>query len=61
MVNGNMLDKVLDKIRETIGFAKFGDTKILIDTDDKMPDYITIVILITCAMKKNTNFFQQVF
>ena len=46
-----MLDKVLDKIKEIIGTGKFGDTKILIDTADKMPDDTTlrnIVILITC-------------
>ena len=36
-----MLDKVLDKIQETIGLVKFDDTKILIDTDDKLTDYIT--------------------
>ena len=36
-----MLDKVLDKIKETIGLVKFDDTKILIDTDDKLTDYIT--------------------
>ena len=26
MVNDDMLDKVLDKIKETIGIAKFNDT-----------------------------------
>ena len=34
MVNDYMLDKVLDKIKETICIVKFDDTKILIDTDD---------------------------
>ena len=44
-----MLDKELDKVKETIGIKKFHDTKILIDTDDNLPDYITLknVILIT--------------
>ena len=49
-INNYMLDKVLKKIRETIGVVKFDDTKIWIDTDDKLPDYITlenVVILIT--------------
>ena len=49
-----MLDKVLGKIKETIGIIKFDDTKILIDTDDKLPGYITlenVVILITCIIK----------
>ena len=41
MVNGYMLNKVLDKIKETIRLGKFNDTKILIDTDNKLPDYIT--------------------
>ena len=36
-----MLDKELDKVKETIGIKKFHDTKILIDTDDNLPDYIT--------------------
>ena len=37
-----MLDKVLDKIKETIGIIKFYVNKILIDTDDKLPEYITL-------------------
>ena len=43
MVNNYMLDKVLDKIKETIAIQKIDDTKILIDTDDKLPDYIVIL------------------
>ena len=45
-----MLNKVLDKIKETIGIVKFDGTKILIDTDDKLRDYITlknVLILMT--------------
>ena len=42
MVNDYMLDKVLDKINETIGIVKINDTNILIDTDNKLPDYITL-------------------
>ena len=41
MVNDYMLDKVLDKIKEDICIVKIDDTKILIDTNDKLPDYIT--------------------
>ena len=37
-----ILNKVLDKIKEIIGIEKFDDTKILIDTDDKLPYYITL-------------------
>ena len=54
MFNDYMLDKVLDKIKETIGIIKFDDTKTLIDTDDKLPGYITlenVVILITRIIK----------
>ena len=49
LVNDYMLDKVLGKFKETISIVKFDDTKILIDTDDKLPDYVTLknVILIT--------------
>ena len=43
MVNNYMLDKVLDKIKETIAIQKIDDIKVLIDTDDKLPDYIVIL------------------
>ena len=42
MIYDYMLHEVLGNIRETIGIEKFYDTKILIDTDDKLPDYITL-------------------
>ena len=42
MVNDCMLDKVLDTIKEIIGIEKIDDTKILIDTDNKLPDDITL-------------------
>ena len=41
IVNDYMLDKVVDNIKETIGIEKFDDSKILIDADDKIPNYIT--------------------
>lgn len=41
----NVLDKVLGKIKETFGTENFGNTKILIDTEDKLPDDITLKIL----------------
>ena len=40
LLRKTILDKVLDKIKETISFTKFDDTKILIDTDVKFSDYI---------------------
>ena len=59
-----MLDKVLDKIKETIGIVKFDDTKLLIHTDDKLPDYITlknVVILITCVSEDDAKRYPQIF
>ena len=64
MVNDYMLNKVLDKIKETIDIVKFDYTKILIDTDDKLPDYITfknVVILITYVIKDDAKFYTQIF
>ena len=59
-----MLDKIIDKIKETIGIVKFDGTRILIDTDDKLPDYITfknVVILTTCVIKSITKIYPQLF
>ena len=41
-VDDYLINKVLDKIKGIIGIKKFDDIKILIDTDDKLPDYITL-------------------
>ena len=60
MVNDYILDKVSDKIKETISIVKFDDTKILMDTDDELPEYITlknVVILITCVIKDDAKFY----
>ena len=64
IVNDYMLDKVLDKIKETTDIVKFDDIKILIDTDDKLPDCITfknVVILITCIIKDDGLLYPQIF
>ena len=56
-----MLHKVLDKIKEIIGID---NTKILIDTYDKLPDDITLknaVTLMTCVKKDDGKFFPQLF
>ena len=42
MVDDNNLDKVLDNIQKIIGIEKLDDTNILIETDDKLPDDITL-------------------
>ena len=60
MVNGNILYKILDKSKNIIGIEKFDDCKILIETDDKLPDDITlknVAILITCAIKDDDKFY----
>ena len=64
MVNEYMLDKEFDKIKQTIGIVKLDDTKIVIDTDDKLSNYITlknVVILITCVIKDDAKFYPQIF
>ena len=37
-----LLDKVLDMIKEIIDIEKFDDTKILVTTDDELPDGIIL-------------------
>ena len=39
------LDKVLDKIKKITDNEKFDNTKVLIETDDKLPDGITLKML----------------
>ena len=41
MVDDQTLDKVLDKIKIIISTEIFEDTKILIETHDKLPDDVT--------------------
>ena len=60
----DMLDKVLDKIKEIIGIEKSDNTKILIDTEDKLPNDITlknVAILITCVINDDNKFYRQLF
>ena len=64
MVSDYILDKSLDKIWETIRIGKFDDTKILIDADDKFPEYITlknVAILMTCIVKDDGKLYSQIF
>ena len=42
IVDGCMLDKVLDKFKEIIDIEEFNDTQILIDTNDRLPDDIAL-------------------
>ena len=62
LVDDYMLDKVLKKhrVKEIIGVEKFDNTKILIDTDDELPDDITlknVVISITYVIKDENKFY----
>ena len=46
------------------GIEKIDDTKILIDTNDKLPDDIIlekVVILMACIIKDNKKFYLQIF
>ena len=48
------LDKVLGKIKMIISIEEFNDTKIIVETDDKLPDDVTLkiaVLLITCVSR----------
>ena len=64
IVDHYMPDKLLDKIKDTIGNKKFDDTKILIETDHNFLDNIimkNVVILITCVMKDLDKFYSVHF
>ena len=63
MVGDNILDKVVDKIKEITGIEKFDDSKILIDTDDQLPDDIIFKneILFARVIKDDDRFCLQIF
>ena len=64
MVDDCSPDKVLDRIKEITGIGKFDDTKILIGTDDKLPDDVTlenVMILMMCVRKYGDEFYPQIF
>lgn len=55
---------LLGKIIKIIVVEKFDDTKMLIKTDNKLPDEIilkNVVILITCVIKNGDKFYPQIF
>ena len=57
MVDDYMLDKVLHKTKET---EKFDNSKIVIDTNDKSLDAVTlksVVMLMTCVIKNGGEFY----
>ena len=68
MVDDYMLDIVLHNIKKLIETLKhwniFDKTKILIDTDKKLPDDITlrnVAILATYVVKDDGKFYPQIF
>ena len=53
MIDNYMLNQVLDKTKNRKDIEHFDNTKILIDTDDKLPNNITLkdfLILMTCVI-----------
>ena len=59
IVHDYMLHKVLDKIKEIIGILELDDSKILIDPDGKLPNYIAlknVVILITSGIRDERHY-----
>ena len=64
MVDDYMLDKVLARIKEIIAIKESDNTKMSIDTHDKLPDDITfknVVVLMTYVIKDDGTFFPQLF
>ena len=62
MIDDYILDKVLDMIKR-IGIEKLDEIRILLDTDDKLPDDIIFknVILMACVIKNGDKFYPQLF
>ena len=58
-VHNCMPDKLLGKIKETMGIVKCDKTKILIDTDDNLPgcNTLNVVTLMTCVIKNGKFYF----
>ena len=63
MVDDYTLDKVFDKSKRT-GIEKFENIRILINTNDKLPDDTTLknaMILMTFVIKDGDKFYPQLF
>ena len=55
---------MLEKIKKIIAFKQFYDSKIMIDTDDKLPDNITLKnysILLKSVLKDDCKWYLQMF
>ena len=63
IIDDNIFDTILEKIKEIKDIEKFDDA-ILIDANDKLPNNISlkyVVMLMTCAIKKDDKFYPQIF
>ena len=64
MFDDFMLAKVSNEIKIIVNNENFDDTKILIETDDKLPGDLTlktVLILITCFIKDDDKFNPKIF
>lgn len=65
IVNDNVLDKLLDRIRKIIYISKFDFNKIKVDADDKLPNDIieneNMMVLITQIIKDDGKCYPQMF
>ena len=64
MFDDFMLDKVSNEIKIIVNIENFDDTKISIETDDKLPGDLTlktVLILITCFIKDADKFNPKIF
>ena len=61
MVDEYMLDKLQDKIKETVCIKIFDDAKILIEIDDKLPDELTLKSDMILIMSFFKDFDSQLF
>ena len=62
MVDDYMIDEVLDKIKESRGIEELDNTRLLIDTNENLPNDITLkilVILMTCVIKNDRKLYPQ--
>ena len=58
-----ILYKISDKVLKIIAFEKFGNIKFLIETDDKLPDDITlknVVILVASIINDGDKCYSQI-
>ena len=61
MIDGYLLEKVLEKIKEIVSIEKFDNTKIFSDANDWLPADITFknaAILMTCFTKNHGLFYR---